>query len=247
MKKLQTLIGSSLILAASTPAFAGSHADSMMHMMKELKPYVGFDGQVRQMRFQKDLGDGHFRNALWQHNYFGGVRVNDYWGLELGYQHTFNNLKNSKVSAGTLFLNDVLDANNDEELLLKHKVRGINLNLKGYWPLWTKGDYQYDVYGLVGASRLTITMDGYELTNAGNPLSATEVNDTYTALKANSWATRLGLGMQVTVKEHYGFRAGVNWEGTSSFTLEEKPVVVNEQTGRPKNSWMGSVGVFYSF
>lgn len=246
MKKLQTLIGSSLILAASGPALAGSYLDSMM---KDMNPYLGVDGQVRQMRWQENLGKDHLRNVLWQHNYFAGMRFNDYWGLEMGYQHTFNNFKNINIKVNEMFLNADYGNTVAAEFKVKSKVRGFNFNLKGYWPLWTKGGCQYDAYALLGASRLTIAAEQMQLTDIGTgaPRTAQQITDSHQHYKANSWASRVGLGMQVTMKEHYGLRAGLHWEGTSSFTLEEKPLTGLEQMAKPKRSWIGSVGLFYKF
>ena len=53
-----------------------------------LQGYVGFDEQYRYLKMKSGYGDKIFEPHFNQLNVYGGVRVGEYFGVEVGYEWT---------------------------------------------------------------------------------------------------------------------------------------------------------------
>lgn len=101
-----------------------------------LEPYLGVDMGLRHMTWKKGYGDNVYKHTACQPNLYLGVKLNSYFGLEVGYEkiifkkhHTVNQLNQPTLVLNTLFDPPLV------ALQSSVKLQGWHFNIVGLYPL----------------------------------------------------------------------------------------------------------------
>lgn len=231
-----------------------------------LEPYVGVDAQMRKMHFQKHFGGNLLRHKYPQANFFGGVKFNEYLGIEGGYevskkQHTTKIPNQTDIIFGVrLRPVDPLVTNVQDLERASSKIYGWNLNLVGLLPIPCIEDCT-QLLGSVGLAHLKLRVNS-AFTSIGSvdltPFGLGDLNNLLTNSQAFSTrfrktktVLRLSGGLQHKIIDCLGIRALVSWEKTSKLHTQGKnfPVDPTDILGvvKPKNSLQYSLGIFIPF
>ncbi len=185
-----------------------------------LMPYVGLDMQQRNMSFKKNYGGNIYSEKSLQNNLYLGFRLNNYFGLEGGYQSSQNTSKQSTVVVGEYVFGQVVDGLNlgvDGFIVTKTSIRtkGPHLNIIGFLPV-ADGGTQFITS--LGITSLTLKAEYKQL--ADNFLGAYQpqyVTETTRDFLSTLVIPRYMLGVQRKFTESLGFRASFLYEFTSRF------------------------------
>ncbi len=121
-----------------------------------LGPYVGIDFQMRDMGFKQGFGDNIFEKQYPQGNFFVGLMLNEYLGIELGYERTLRRTRSSSFAPGDTILGNVVNVGSGE-FVSRGELYGPNINLIGiYKPCQ---EYPLEIFGSIGAAYLTAKFD----------------------------------------------------------------------------------------
>lgn len=246
MKRLLKLTAPVIALAAgvaSATSFAGFELDPA--------PYAGADAQLRQMKFPAGGPDLLFAKQAFQGNVFVGVQLNKYFGIEGGYEQTeFKKNDNFASAANGDVLFNNLHTGDTQRTSNKHRLKGFNINLLGYFPIVEDCT---TLYAGVGLARLKAELI-YKIIAIGGPpetnLTEQEVNQQLRSYSASKTIPRLTAGIQQMFTHNLGLRANVTWEKTSKFKKLQPKCNVPEGLDdfvSLKNSTIYGVGVFWKF
>lgn len=246
MNKLKTLsTGCILALSFSSTSSQAYYGQEQGFF---LNPYVAAEAAWRDLSWETDLGDGHFRENFANVNLIAGAQFHNYFALEGGFQATDRRQQQSfylgdgTVAAPALgFIDPGLDSathHADAEL------RGWHLNLVGLWPVLP----DTTLYASVGAAwmRFYVSTVPTTTTNTAQPVARWESN--------HKAMLRLGLGVKQMITDHFGARVFFNWENTNKlegrtlgqFVVTEVPTLDTEfYTAKTKNSYLVGLGFFY--
>ena len=204
---------------------------------EDFAPYVGVDAKWNSMRFKKTAGDNLIQKNYPQGNLFGGVKFNDYFGLELGYESTTRRNKTATAAVGDNFFGDIVDPPEPVNYSkTKTKISGFHLNVVGFYPICE--EYCLSLFGSLGLAQLKLKSH----LDFSVPTNPRVVGLDFSKQKLVPRAT---LGIQHMLCENIGVRAMFGWERTSAF----KNVKAKNSTlfMSPKDSVSIGLGVFYNF
>lgn len=210
-----------------------------------LKPYLGFDAGLRQMTWDNDYGNNVFERHPWQANAYGGLRLNRFLGVEIGYESITHKKHNDSVgSLGTeaKILGAVLDG--PVSIRSTVKLSGWHLNLVGFYPLefWNC----FELMGSVGIASLKTSQQFFVLADgdAGGRVFNPPLARTFSQSKVVPRAT---IGFQYKLTDNLGLRVillGI--ENTSSFKFM-KPAEGGNALVKMKHNTYHSAGVIFKF
>lgn len=190
------------------------------------EPYAGIDLQQKGFTFAKNYGKEVFAPRSLQNNVYIGYRLNEYFGLEGGYQSTHNEVKTTHILAGQFVLGqwfapDGTLAPLSFYLVSQTKVRmqGPHFNVAGYLPLYRD---KIELMAAVGITFLTVKLMYRQLSgmNGREPLAGygpPDVADSTNHFSCTRVIPRLSLGIQHALSESLGVRASMVYEFTSRF------------------------------
>lgn len=231
-----SFVGACLLLLASSSAMA----------MEPLgfTPYLGADAAVRHMKWAPGLGDNLYRHDYPQGNVYGGLKLQDYMGVEAGYELTPTKTRQVALSANQTILGQPSPVANGATLWnTKMQIKGWHADLLGFCPIFCE-EYRFSLVGGVGVTRAKLYQTAYmtanSATGASNPFL------TFNTMSASKSMLRLSAGGQHMMSEDYGVRFLVGWLNSSKFgrmISQQQPLnAVNV-----KNSWQYGLGLFVKF
>ena len=237
MKK--SLILSSLPIMVLASSWA--HGDTF----SDLKPYAGLEAQWRHTDFQKNQGHNLFKTDLPQGNAFLGIHINDFLGLEAGYESSTKRHHTVKLPAGALVNFRPLDTNTTYTSTAK--IQGAHISLVGRMPV--SDDHRLNIIGLAGVAHLKSHLT-YRVLSAYDPAARAMVAQATNAgtFKKTKNVLRLGLGIEHFINEHWGVRATYLWENTHRIKASSTSAVRGiSSTLQLRNTSVYSLGAFYRF
>lgn len=200
----------------------------------EMKPYVGLDAQMRSMGYVEGFGNNLFKKKSPQGNIYGGLRLNNYLGIEAGYETTPMRTRSSDIGAGERCLG-VPAFRPPEKHTTKSKTKGWHFGLVGFFPLAEK----LEAIGYVGTIRFKTFHQDMMVANKTGPVNVPYATRTFAARKS---VLKLGTGLQYTVN-NVGLRFMVGYEKTGRF----KNIIPNERIGAKrlslKDSFLIGIGL----
>ena len=139
-----------------------------------ITPYAGINVEGRHMNFSSGFGDNLFARNYPQIDIYTGVKLNEFWGVELGYETTFSQRKTTTLTPGAINLGipitaDVVSA----QFRNSSRISGAHLDLVGFWCI---PEYPIELFGTIGASYLAAKFQ--RLTQAVNGV-ATSIPRTF--------------------------------------------------------------------
>jgi hypothetical protein len=233
------------VFSASVSLLAFGASASNLSDQFDVVPYVGADAQRRSMEFKQDYGKNLTKQNYPQGNVYLGLKLNQYVGLEVGYEFT-KTLKKSTTANGTeirfgqVFFPDIDTINGFDT---KTKIRAFHGNIVGFLPI--SEQYCLQLIGSVGVARakIKIVHDVPIENNIPNTAFAAD----HRVFSKSKWIPKIGLGLQHMVTCQLGVRAMAGWEGTNRFKDIKPTNVTSTLVGRTKDSFNFGVGLFYNF
>lgn len=232
MKRLTLFLVATL---ASASAFA-------MHW--DFSPYVGIDGGWRQMEFAKYFGGKQLHKSYSQGNIFVGTKFNSCFGIELGYTRSQKRNKNVTALAGDNYLgSELLDPGESNATDSQSSIRGFNINLMGFYPVWK----DLELIGSVGASRDKLKAKFQPYNVDGTALTPTQQADAYRSFSKSKTVLLVRAGAEYQLMKHLGVRLLIGWENTSKFKTMTPEQANKASRASAKNSMNYSLGLSWHF
>lgn len=223
---------------------------------------LGVDAQVRHQNFKPDFGKNLFKKYLPQGNFYGGLKFNEWVGVEVGYTTETSRVNTVRLGQGERGLGYVVNATtapgNDAEIhkyMIKFKG-GAYVNLVGYSPS-IFDCVPMQLFGSIGVASREVRIEDTLLTGLGVILSSNEIEDERRFVKAKKGVLQIGGGLIQMLTNYVGVRAMVKWENTSKFKqlylTANNPFVLVPANDIPaviaslKDSTIYSIGLFVNF
>ncbi len=205
----------------------------------EFGPYIGGDMQARNMSFKKGFGDDLFKKESMQGNFYLGLKVNKYFGFEIGHQIADKKNRNASPSAMARLVQSGPLVPGTSQMGTR-QIKGWNLNVIGFLPI--SSEYKMSMIGIAGLSSLEVKLK-YTLTYPPRAIVAYQ----QIKFKQRKTVLRLGGGVQKMFSDSFGVRTTVVWENTSRFNNITQNYAGNTYTAKLKNSWTYGIGAFIMF
>jgi|GEM_PF-3096806 len=245
MEKVSKIAMGLIALMLSTAASADGIWDQW-----EFKPYVGVDGNLRNISFEKNFGREHFRHDYPDTNFFLGTTMHKYLGIEVGYDHMYRQSKNQFYNDTQSVLGFTGNLGLGNQLYISDvSLGGWNFNLLGFWPVLPSTT----ITGTLGVAWLKMKFETTFIQDQAGP--GFPVN------RPALWETdsrallRVGLGVRHMITENFGARLQWTWENTSQLEATIPvgvdsngsifpTILQNNYTAYPKNTHLFGLGFF---
>ncbi|MGD0465684.1 MAG: outer membrane beta-barrel protein [Gammaproteobacteria bacterium] len=210
-----------------------------------LTPYAGVDVGIQHFEFEPGYGDNLFKNELPVGNLFAGVKFNDYFGIEGGYESTLEGKRNSTIYGGNTVLGNVLLSTGPTAMEYikcssKVKISGWHLGITGYSPIYLDESSSLSILGYFGIKHTNVKLirNLLESKGVGDPA---EIDLDTTVLGTNNKKPllRFSAGIEYFFNKHIGLRALIGWEDTSSL----QPTDGVNKIAKLKDSTLYSIGI----
>ena len=210
------------------------------HFLRNFQPYIGVDGQNREMRFEELFGGNLFSKNLRETDIYGGIKLFHYFAINIGQEHSKTEDHTVTLVDGDSFLGIILEPGEGPEMdFTQTKIKGNHFDLVGYYPICP--NQEIEVFASIGKIRNHLSLTQIQISQDNIPLPSPIVR-TYDVKRTN-W--RASLGIQKTFCQHIGIRGLITWEETSKFK-DLKPLEVpdTDTLVRIRSSLIYSVGIF---
>lgn len=247
MKKKLALVAAPIVLLAASAATAENRFG--------LTPYVGADAEFRHMDYHKNFGGNIINHNAPQANVYAGVRLNEYFAVEAGYEATKRKTRRNAFRTGDTLAGVAVPILNGlaggiSQWSATSQIKGLHANLLGFFPICES--YRLKLIGMVGFARLkaksTLRLLVQEDGDAVDQIQGQTIN----IFRAKKTVLRLGAGLQHMIDCNWGVRGMVKWEASKKLKMSDTNLIINNGNPatlsiRPKNSVIYSLGVFYTF
>ncbi len=224
-------------------------------------PYAGIDFQQKNMNLQKGYGYNIFVRKSFQNNVYMGLRLNECFSLEGGYQSSQRMSKKSMALLGEDVLgqtvDDVANLGVDGFIVTETFIRtkGPHLNVMGFLPI-PNGKTEF--IASVGVASLTVKADYKQLADSDlQAYGADAIAQTVRHFSSTRVIPRYMFGVQRKFSDSLGLRVSFIYEFTSRF----KQMVAKNPLNKPdgllpgngalraslRNSITYGLGVFMTF
>lgn len=219
-------------------------------------PYVGADAQWRHMNFNGGLGDNLFRHEYPQGNLFAGIKLNDYLGIEVGYESTAKKNRTVYLNGGDVTAGTIVNANTGVQYTTTAQIKGPHANLVGSFPI--SEEYRLKIFGMVGVAHLKANLKRTATTVVATlpppfgvtifPPSLAFPNGVTSTFNKRKSVLRLAGGLEHMFCNNWGVRATVTWENTHKLnTLGNIQPASGVSQIKENNSIAYGLGVFVTF
>lgn len=219
--------------------FSATGANAAFNALEDLCPYVGAEAQLRSMSFDRNHGANVFKKRFTQGNAFMGIRWNEYFGLELGYETSVKASRTVNLVPGQIAFGPTI-----EDLQTRYsttRLYGPHANFLGYWPANCSN---LDLIGTLGLVYLKAHLSS-NLVVRGAAVATPPQPRTF---KQTKLIARIGGGVQYAFSECIKTRGMVIWENTSRFNhMSVKELVSSNGYVKLKNSVIFSLGFSVHF
>lgn len=217
----QKLIITVLIFSTALFAANSSYAEIDMPEFK-LTPYGGIDVGMQHIGFKAGYGDNLFEKHLPKGNIFVGLKFNDYFGVEGGYESTIQKTKNVTLGANDTYLGMTtgiggpFNMNPGENLKAstKIKISGWHFGITTEYPIYVNNvQNSLSLTSYLGLKKTRINLSSTTLIVAGvvdNGIDLLNHDNKKTLFK-------LSAGLQYFINNNFGLKISGSWENTSKF------------------------------
>ena len=237
MKKRLALITTSVALATSSAANAENQWG--------LTPYVGADVQSRHMNWSKGLGDNLFAHDAMQGNVYVGVKFNEYFGIEGGYESTSKKDRNVILNAGDIVTGNIINARmTSANVIATSHLHGTHINFVSSFYISETNRLKF--LGSLGviSLRAKLTKKLINYMDLGVPVDySSRPSILYNKRKH---VLRIVAGLEHMLTDAWGVRGSITWENTNRLKIPS----LNGATpslAQPKNAIAYGLGAFITF
>lgn len=178
----------------------------------KLTPYGGVDVGMQHFGFKSGYGDNLFKKRLPKGNIFVGLKFNDYFGIEGGYETTVNARRRATLSPGEINLGIQVPAGYTFNHTTRIKSAGLHIGITGEYA-FTKFNNNLSIFGYAGIKRTKIQLTrNINSINGGTASGMNYLNHNHENSKN---IARISGGLQYSLCNHVKLRALVGWENTS--------------------------------
>jgi hypothetical protein len=253
MSKLKTIL-SLILISGGCQALEGAY---------NIEGYAGIEPKIRRMEFKRHFGNKVFKDPFYTSlNAFVGCKLNEYFGLEAGYESSDTKVNSSYGNNGLyLFGSRLLDSVNgldriDNFFNASSKISGSNINLMTSIPLNSAKSFQLIGSAGLAYMRSKTTCDFFEIGEKNIVLSddtnipVQRFSHSRSRYKDRVFTLRFRSGFQYVTEHNFGVRALASWENTHKIKIRGKDrdsgQRLNEHA-KLKDSISYSVGFFVPF
>lgn len=212
--------------------------------------YLGVDAQVRHIGFEKNYGNNLFKKDYPQGNVFGGFKLNQCIGIEVGYEATITRTAKNFIPEGSIIAGETIPTLNTDLAEVgpilcssSFQIKGWHADIMGFLPVCE--EYRFDLIGSVGLARLEAYPKIFRLGDAVGDLNPATRFRAFPDTRKT--VLRLGLGAQQMLAECVGIRFLVGWENTSRFNNIRSINPNTRALVKLDNSWNYGLGAFVEF
>ncbi|HEV2524393.1 MAG TPA: hypothetical protein VGU44_04595 [Gammaproteobacteria bacterium] len=235
---------------AAMGVLAGVFAVPAVSGHELFRPYVGVGAQVLKLELDKAYGKPLFsRGVVPGGTAFVGIRMGDFVGAELGYNH-FSRKRETVLGGQDIYPGTgrtVIQFFNSAFLRLKTEaqIKDFNLGLTGYLPLEKIGCAfnKTEIFGALGVSRTSIRLrETIIVDDAGqvpNPQTHT--------FKQKRTVPIVRVGLQQNITENINLSLFSEWKRLSSFKIKSPTNPVTNFELRLKDSLSYGLRLGYIF
>lgn len=205
-----------------------------------IRPFVGAEGQHRNMQFAEPFGEELFKENYAQYNLYTGLRWGKHFGVAIGHENSNTRKRTKSFAAGSALLGEILANQETHEGV--SEIKGNYFQLLGFVPLDSLNMRNTELYAGLGYQRNKLKLEDNLTVFAGIPV----LNERHYDVHKNQ--PRAEMGLQKTFANHFGLRFSLSWEKTSTFR-NLKPIenpnadsIINL-----KNTWSTGLGIFWIF
>jgi len=216
---------------------------------KDLKSedfYIGLDGQMRQMKFNKDFGHLIMKKNHPQTNIYVGYKIKDNLWIEIGRESTVTKTKETCVYAGQR-VNGVAIPASVSPALYRTKVRAKGPHIDLVFSKKIFDGYSTRALGSVGLSAVTISCQRVLLQAGIPPVYNHPTRD----MKKKSISLRLMGGIQHNFRNGIGIRGYLSFVNTGRMDIKSKDSGVKKlpviPKVLPKDSFIVGIGFVVPF
>lgn len=251
---MQTNIKTSFLSLVCVPILVSATTGSALAASTfKATPYFGADIGMQHFGFKHGYGDNLFKKSLNKNNVFLGIKFNDTFGIEGGYETTTNKTRNTTVYAGETLLGNYipLPVNQGDveymKLASKARIFGWHLGVTANYPI-ERSNNNMAIIGYVGIKRAKVNILRNMITSKEylNPVEMPI--DTTINLNVRKYIVKLAGGMEYFLTKHIGIRALIGWENTAklktnytSYDYDTNAPIT--KTARIKNSFSYGIGI----
>lgn len=210
---------------------------------------VGADAQWRFAPLKQGAGDNIVKKSYPQGAVYGGMKLNDTFGLEVGYQRSVVKQSTKTFTNSFSYFSSTAGLLATQSYISRAKVsmQGFYVGALGFLPI--SEEYRLKLIGSVGVVRMRAKIvSALDLVTG----TTTTINDQAFHFTQSKWVPKLGVGLQHMFDDNIGLRAMAGWEQTSKF---KRIRGINANTGAPSSSLFASLkdsttlglGMFYNF
>lgn len=210
----------------------------------DIVPQIGADIQYRYMSAKKGFGDNLVKEQYPQGSVYGGLKLNDWFGLELGYQTSTQVTRKQTLSGSAAnAYSTILDLEPDSwSFNTRSSIQGVYGSLVGFLPI--SEEYRLTLLASAGFARLKAKTTS-RLTDVGTGQDLGNI-----AFSSTKWIPKVNVGIQHMIQDDIGVRALVGWEQTSKFSHMPATLTsgnANNYRLSLKDSTTLGLGMFYNF
>ncbi len=209
---------------------------------------VGADAQWRFMPLQKGSGDNIVKKSYPQGAVYGGMKFNDFFGLEVGYQRSVSAKRQETLNVNYVsYFSDSLEIDPGDHYVSRSKVstQGFYTGVLGFLPI--SEEYRLKLIASVGVVRMkTKISSALDLVEP----TGTTSNSLVRTFIQTKWIPKVGAGIQHMIDDNIGVRAMAGWEQTARFKRIRgiRPDgTLSNYAASLKNSATLGLGMFYNF
>lgn len=206
----------------------------------KLTPYIGADIGIQKLRFKPGYGDNLFEAELPFSNLFFGLKLNDYMGIEGGYESTLQRKKTTTLLYGAQNLGLTLTANS-AKYISKDKIYGWHIGVAGEYPLYnnTKINNTSSIIWYAGIKNTTTKLIRNRIQlNYNDSYDYILLNQNY---KKN--IAKIAIGVKNFINKHFATRVLITWEQTSKINPFSIYTSTSTITAKLQNSISYSIGI----
>ena len=215
----------------------------------QLQPYGGIDYGIQNSQYKQKFGDNLLKKKLPKGNLFLGLKLNDYFGIEAGYETTIKNSKTTNLSdfksffGTTIFDLNEIQSPDYQKTQVKQKISGMHLGLTIEYPLFIINNPSHHSLSLVGYLGVKNAKADIKINSSLFYEDDIQIDDPVT-LNHNHKKTilRLACGLQFSINDNFGIRLLGSWENTSKLKPEYTYPKGTKLTAKLKDSFGYSIG-----
>jgi len=214
-------------------------------ILEETNLYAGLEFKYNNMKPQ-----GIWNKFFIKHHpgfvFYVGDKMNDYWGVDAGFDWTTEKSQSYTVGATQNIFGLTNNAAQNELVTSKIRLKSGYLDLNAYLPLQKLiSSIDNETYYLLATVGISFTKPSVEI---NTPTTTSNFDGFVQNIKGvNQRFVRLGLGAQGMITEFIGVRAMWRWANTSQIHIKGDSAALSNYNHLFKDNYAYSLGLIYKF